>query len=62
MKTLTPKQYADLRGITPQAVIKAISKGKIPVGVKRIKKYSRFYLLVMEKNHPPLAAGDSTKI
>lgn len=47
MKQITPKQYADQRGIRLQSVTKMIrSKGKLP-GIAKIEKFGRFYLLTV---------------
>jgi hypothetical protein len=49
---LTPKQYADIRGISLQSVTEAIrfrSEGKksFMPGVLKIDKFGRFYLLTV---------------
>ncbi len=47
---ITPTEYASIRGITLQAVTKAIRGKKKMVGVKKISKFGRFYILTLEKN------------
>jgi|GEM_PF-5217914 len=45
-RELTPSQYAKMRGISLQAVTKAIrEKHRLP-GVEEVKKFGRFYLLI----------------
>jgi len=46
-KDMTPAEYASLRGITATAVHKAIRKGHSLPGVRDIKEFSRFYVLVV---------------
>jgi hypothetical protein len=50
-KELTPTDYAKTRGITLQAVTKTIRKhirgdGPPPTGIKEVRQYGRFYLLI----------------
>lgn len=46
---ITPKEYAEKRGITLQAVTKAIREEKKLPGIKKIEKFGRFYLLTLNK-------------
>jgi len=46
-KDMTPAEYASLRRITATAVHKAIRKGHALPGVRDIKEFSRFYVLVV---------------
>lgn len=48
-KKLTPSQYAELRGITLQAVTEAIRKGWQLPNVTKIEKFGRFYLLTVKQ-------------
>ena len=50
MKTtkITPSEYAEMRGITIQAVTKAIRKKHYLPGVEKVEKYGRFYLLTIK--------------
>lgn len=46
---ITPKQYADMKGITLQAVTKMIrEKGTLP-DAQKIEKFGRFYLITIKK-------------
>lgn len=48
-KKITAKEYAEKRGISLQAVTKAIRvKNNMP-GVKKVEKFGRFYLLTLCK-------------
>ena len=47
---LTVKQYAAARGITVQAVTKAIREERPLVGIKSIERHGRYYLLIAGKN------------
>lgn len=49
-KEITPIQYADATDQTLQNVTKHLRHGKELPGVIEIKKYSRFYLLVVDKS------------
>lgn len=44
-KQLTPKEYADLRGLSTQCVIKRLQRDKPLPGVVNVKRFSRFYVL-----------------
>lgn len=48
-KEITPAQYAKYRGFSPQYVHKILKDGKLELmpEVQEIKKYSRFYVLVV---------------
>lgn len=48
VKQLTPKEYADLRGLTLQAVTYNLRKNIPMPGVIEFKKFSRFYLLTVD--------------
>jgi hypothetical protein len=50
IEQLTPKQYAELRGITLSAVTDAIREGWHMPGVLEVKKFGRFYLLDVDRN------------
>ena len=45
MKKMTAKQYAQLRGVSPAAVSKAMKYGWRLPGVKSVTSYGRFYVL-----------------
>lgn len=47
---MTVKEYAKLRGITVQAVTKAIRDGRKLPGIVRVEKYGRYYLLIGKKS------------
>jgi predicted transcriptional regulator len=47
-KKMTPAEYAKARGITLQAVTKAIREGHTLPHVKKVEKFGRFYLLTVE--------------
>jgi hypothetical protein len=47
-KTITTREYADLRGISIRGVNKAVATGNNMPGVIKIEKHGRFYLLVVE--------------
>ncbi|MES2382814.1 MAG: hypothetical protein V4538_17335 [Bacteroidota bacterium] len=51
-KEITPKQYAEYLGCTTQNVSKHLRKGNMQFlpDVKSVKKYSRFYLLIVREN------------
>lgn len=44
---MAPKEYADKRGVTLQAITKAIREGHNLPSVKRVQKFGRFYLLTV---------------
>jgi len=46
---LTPKQYAEEKGITLQAVTKKLRDGKKLEGISKVEKFGRFYLLTKKK-------------
>lgn len=48
-KDITPLQYAEWYGCTLQNVTKQLRKHRELLGVIRIKKFSRFYLLEVDK-------------
>jgi hypothetical protein len=50
LEQLTPKQYAELRNISLQAVTERIRDGKEMPGVTKVAKYGRFYLLDVDVN------------
>lgn len=51
IKEITPAQYAELRGCKPQYIHKLLIDERIDLlpHVKEIKKFSRFYVLVVDK-------------
>jgi hypothetical protein len=50
IEQLTPKQYAELRDISLQAVTERIREGLEMPGVIKVNKFGRFYLLNVDLN------------
>lgn len=46
---MTVKEYAKSRGVTVQAVTKAIRENRKLPGIIRVEKYGRYYLLIWKK-------------
>jgi len=51
-KDITPLQYAKTVGCTLQNVTKHLRKGNHLDGVVKVKKFSRFYVLVVSADFP----------
>lgn len=49
-KELTPTEYADLAGYTPQHIHKLLKDGIKLKHVKNVKRYGRFYVLEVPDN------------
>lgn len=51
-RTMTPKEYAELRDVSLQAVCKPLRKGRLDSetlkGVRKFVKFGRFYLLTVD--------------
>ena len=47
---ITPKEYADSRGISLQAVTKQIRLNRSLPGISKYEKFGRFYLLTPYRN------------
>jgi hypothetical protein len=50
MQRMTVKEYSDLRGISPQAVIKAINKKHCVSGLVSHEKFNGVYILYIDVN------------
>lgn len=48
IKNMTVKQYAELRGITPQAVGQAIKKGHNLPGVTEVNTFGKAWVLTVD--------------
>lgn len=57
IEQLTPRQYAELRKISLQAVTERIRYGLDMPGVTKVSKYGRFYLLDVDRDQ--IKAGKS---